>query len=172
MGSGSKMGSGRISTRTVPEIHPTPSTLEVTAMRDGQWRFAIAFVFLAASAGLAGQAPPPGPLLSDPTRGQLRMLLDAKGLGGPEMSMGERTYRANYESAEHEHQGLEIIYVLTGEFQHVINGRAYVLKPGMVGVVKPGDKVRHKTGPEGPVKILMIWVPGAEGARVAEGWGK
>jgi len=37
-----------------------------------------------------------------------------------------------------------------------------VLGPGMVGFVKPGDKVRHTTGPQGPAKALLISVPGDE----------
>jgi quercetin dioxygenase-like cupin family protein len=122
------------------------------------------------AADAAVQAPKPGPLLTDPARGDLRMLLDKAGLGSSEVSIGERTYHANYTSTEHVHQGIEILYVLEGQFQHEINGRTYVLNPGMIGVVKVGDKVRHKTGPGGPVKLLMIWVPGEEGARVAEGW--
>jgi quercetin dioxygenase-like cupin family protein len=116
------------------------------------------------------QAPEPGPLLTDPQRGELRMLLDKQRLGSSEVAVAERTYRANYESTEHTHQGLEIIYVVQGEFQHVINGKAHVLRPGGVGIVRPGDKVRHRTGSQGPVKTLMIWVPGDEGTRVAEGW--
>ena len=122
--------------------------------------------------GLAAQSPAvtPGAVLTDPTRGDLRMLLDKSGLGSSEVSIGERTYAANYTSAEHVHQGIEILYVLEGEFQHEIDGRTYVLRPGMIGVVKLGNKVRHKTGPSGPVRLLMIWVPGEEGARVAEGW--
>jgi quercetin dioxygenase-like cupin family protein len=119
--------------------------------------------------GHAAQAPKPGPTLSDPARGELRMLLDKTGLGSSELSIGERTYRANYTSAEHGHQGLEILYVLEGEYQHEINGKTFVLRPGMIGVVKPGDLVRHKTG-AAPVKLLMIWAPGEEGERVAEGW--
>jgi quercetin dioxygenase-like cupin family protein len=119
---------------------------------------------------IEGQAPKPGPLLTDPARGDLRMLLDKAGLGSGEVSIGERTYRANYTSTEHVHQGIEILYVLDGEFHHEINGRTYVLRPGMIGVVKVGDKVRHKTGPGGPVRLLMIWAPGEEGARVAQGW--
>lgn len=122
--------------------------------------------------GLAAQspAPKPGPVLTDPTRGDLRMLLDKNGLGSSEVSIGERTYGASYTSTEHVHQGIEILYVLEGEFQHEINGQTYILRPGMIGVVKVGDKVRHKTGQSGPVKLLMIWAPGEEGARVAEGW--
>jgi uncharacterized cupin superfamily protein len=137
--------------------------------RGGLWVLTAVAVCVAASVPIAAQAPAPGPLLTDPARGNLRMLLDATGLGSGEVSIGERTYPAKYASAEHEHQGIEILYVLEGEFQHEINGRTYVLRPGMIGVVKVGDKVRHKTG-AGPVKLLMIWVPGEEGTRVAEGW--
>jgi quercetin dioxygenase-like cupin family protein len=126
---------------------------------------------LAIAGDANAQAPKPGPLLTDPARGDLRMLLDKAGLGGSEVSIGERSYRANYTSTEHEHQGIEILYVLEGQFQHEINGKTYVLNPGQIGVVKVGDKVRHKTG-NSPVKLLMIWAPGEEGARVAEGWGK
>jgi quercetin dioxygenase-like cupin family protein len=117
-----------------------------------------------------GQAPKPGPVLTDPARGNLQMLLDREGLGSGEVSIGERTYPAKYASAEHVHQGIEILYVLEGEFHHEINGRTYVLRPGTIGVVKVGDKVRHMTG-SGPVRLLMIWAPGEEGVRVAEGWG-
>jgi quercetin dioxygenase-like cupin family protein len=130
---------------------------------------AAAAICVLTSIALQGQAPKPGPLLTDPARGDLRMLLDKAALGSGEVSIGERTYRADYTSTEHVHQGIEILYVLEGEFHHEINGRTYVLQPGMIGVVKVGDKVRHKTGPR-PVKLLMIWAPGEEGTRVAEGW--
>jgi quercetin dioxygenase-like cupin family protein len=128
-----------------------------------------AALLMSEGSGHAAQAPKPGPTLSDPSRGELRMLLDKTGLGSSELSIGERTYPANYTSAEHGHQGLEILYVLEGEYQHEIDDKTFVLRPGMIGVVKPGDKVRHKTGPA-PVKLLMIWAPGEEGERVADGW--
>lgn len=120
--------------------------------------------------GRASQAPAAGPLLTNATRGSLRMLLDVPQLGGAQVSVGERTYPARYESAEHSHQSIEIIYVLSGEFQHVVNGQAHVLTTGMLGLVKPGDKVRHATGPNGPVKTLMIWVPGNDGTKLASDW--
>ena len=120
--------------------------------------------------GRAMQAPAPGPQLTSATRGGLRMLLDKNSLGGPEVSAGERAYPANYESAEHTHQSIEVIYVLSGEYQHVINGQTHVLTAGMLAYVKPGDKVRHKTGPKGPARTLMVWVPGEDGERLADGW--
>jgi quercetin dioxygenase-like cupin family protein len=116
--------------------------------------------------GTTVQAPPPGPQLTNPTRGGLRMLLDAPQLGGPEVSVGERTYPAGYQSAEHTHQSIELLYVLSGEYQHEVDGQTHVLTTGMLGFVKPGQKVRHKTGPS-PAKVLMVWVPGADGTEQA-----
>ncbi len=40
----------------------------------------------------------------------------------------------------------------------------------MLGFVKPGDVVRHETGPGGGAKLLMIWVPGTDGTELAERW--
>jgi quercetin dioxygenase-like cupin family protein len=137
-------------------------------------RFGLVVLFIIAcgSAFLVGrtmQAPERGPMLTSPARGGLQMLLDAPQLGGSEVSVGERTYLPNYESAEHTHQSIELIYVLSGEFQHVVNGETHVLKAGNLGFVKPGDKVRHKTGAVG-AKTLMIWVPGTDGTNLARDW--
>lgn len=135
--------------------------------------FSVLFVIACGTSfviGRASQAPAPGPQLTSITRGSLRMLLDVPQLGGGQVSVGERNYPPNYESPEHTHKSIELIYVLAGEFQHVVNGRTHVLTPGMLGLVKPGDKVRHKTGASGPVRTLMIWVPGADGTDLAKGW--
>ena len=51
-----------------------------------------------------------------------------------------------------------------------LGGQTHLLTAGMVGYVKLGDKVRHKTGSKGPATTLMIWVPGDDGDRLAEGW--
>jgi quercetin dioxygenase-like cupin family protein len=137
-------------------------------------RFALIALFVLACGssfvvGRTLQVPERGTMLTSPTRGGLQMLLDAPQIGGPQVSVGERSYPANYESAEHEHQSIEIIYVLSGEFQHVVNGRAHILKTGELGYVKPGDKVQHKTG-AAPAKTLMIWVPGTDGTELARNW--
>jgi quercetin dioxygenase-like cupin family protein len=121
-------------------------------------------------AGWTAQAPVPSPQLTSITRGSLRMLLDVQQLGGAQVSVGERNYPPNYESPEHTHKSIELIYVLSGEFQHVVNGQTHLLTPGTLGLVKPGDKVRHKTGPVNAVRTLMIWVPGADGTELAKGW--
>jgi quercetin dioxygenase-like cupin family protein len=44
------------------------------------------------------------------------------------------------------HQSIEVLYVLSGEYAHEVDGQTHVLTAGMLGFVKPGLKVRHKTG--------------------------
>jgi quercetin dioxygenase-like cupin family protein len=138
-------------------------------------RIGVTVVFIVGCAtsfvvGRTSQAPQPRPHLTSEARGGLRMLLDRNALGGPEVSVGERTYPPNYESAVHTHQSIELLYVLSGDFQHVVNGQTHRLGPGTLGFVKPGDKVQHRSSATGPVKVLMIWVPGADGEQLANGW--
>ncbi len=52
----------------------------------------------------------------------------------------------------HMHGPVEVIYVLSGTYEHEVNGRRYSLTPGMVGIVRPGDKVRHLVPMSGPAK--------------------
>lgn len=83
--------------------------------------------------------------------------------------MGELTFPPNSDSGEHVHGVTETFYVLEGEFEHVVDGKSTILRPGMVGSVRPPAKVRHKTGAMG-AKVLVIWAPGGEMARLAARW--
>ena len=79
------------------------------------------------------------------------------------------TFPPNQDSGEHAHGAVEIFYVISGELEHVVNGKSQFLKPGMAGYVKPPDRVRHKTGAAG-AKVVVVWVPGEEGRRIASRW--
>jgi uncharacterized cupin superfamily protein len=61
---------------------------------------------------------------------------------------------------------MEMFYVVEGVLGHVVNGVEHRLEPGMAGVVKPTDQVEHRVL-EGPLKVVVIWVPGGEGDRIA-----
>jgi quercetin dioxygenase-like cupin family protein len=98
----------------------------------------------------------------------LRLMLDETNVG-PEVTLGELTFLPNQDSGEHQHGAIEMFYVVAGELEHVVNGQSQILKPGMAGYVKPPDKVRHKTGPAG-AKVVVVWVPGEEGKRIASRW--
>jgi quercetin dioxygenase-like cupin family protein len=102
-------------------------------------------------------------------RGDLKLLLGQKQLGVNTLAMGERSYPANYQSPEHTHESLEVLYVLSGSYTHVLNGQPKNISAGEVAFVKKGDKVQHRTGPT-PTKVLMIWAPGDEGEKLAEGY--
>jgi quercetin dioxygenase-like cupin family protein len=97
-------------------------------------------------------------------------MLDDTNLG-PEVSLGEIVFPPNANSGEHAHGAIEIFYVISGELEHVVNGKSQFLKPGMAGYVKPPDKVIHKTGPAG-AKVIVVWVPGAEAGKIASRWKK
>jgi quercetin dioxygenase-like cupin family protein len=99
----------------------------------------------------------------------LRLILDENNVG-KDVSLGEMTFPAGIDSGDHTHGAIEIFYVVSGTLEHVVNGKSEMLEPGMVGYVKMGDTVRHKTGPGGPVKAMVVWVPGAEGAKIAARW--
>lgn len=100
----------------------------------------------------------------------LRLILSDSNVG-PEISLGELTFPPNADSGEHAHGAIEIFYVLSGELEHVVNGKSQILTAGMVGYVKPPDKIRHKTGPAG-AKVVVMWVPGAEASKVVSRWSK
>jgi quercetin dioxygenase-like cupin family protein len=126
----------------------------------------------AATAPLLAQASPkaaPGDYKS-PTGSVLHLILSDANVG-PEVSMGEITFPPNADSGDHQHGAIEILYVLSGELEHSVNGKTELLKPGMTGYVRPPDKIRHKTGAAG-AKVLVIWVPGDEANKIIARWKK
>jgi quercetin dioxygenase-like cupin family protein len=113
-----------------------------------------------------------GQVYESPTSGtRIRMLLEEANLGGKEVEIGEITFPPGVNSGEHLHGATEIFYVLSGELEHVVDGKSHVLKPGMLGFVRPPAKVNHiVTGKE--TKALVIWAPGGEAHRIVDQWKK
>jgi quercetin dioxygenase-like cupin family protein len=124
--------------------------------------------FSLTSAGSAQSEKPQGITYRSPSGVTLRLMLGETNLG-KEASVGEMTFPPNQDSGEHAHGAVEIFYVISGEFEHVVNGKSEILKPGMAGYVKPPDRVRHKTGAAG-ARVVVVWVPGEEGRRIASRW--
>ncbi|HUQ83592.1 MAG TPA: cupin domain-containing protein [Gemmatimonadaceae bacterium] len=128
-------------------------------------------VLLACSAATAAaQAGKTGETYRSPGGTTLRLFLDESNVG-PEVSVGELTFPPNVDSGDHAHGAIEMFYVLSGQLEHVVNGKSYMLGPGMTGYVRTTDKVRHKTGPAG-AKVVVVWVPGDEAKRIAARWTK
>ena len=96
----------------------------------------------------------------------VKLLLDEGNLGGKELEVAEITFLAGSVDGKHQHKSIEIFYVLSGTFGHEVNGELHWLTPGMVGVVRPGDFVRHIASKDSDVKVLVIWTPAGEAARV------
>jgi quercetin dioxygenase-like cupin family protein len=103
-----------------------------------------------------------------PSGATLRLLLDESNVG-PEATVAELTFPPNSDSGEHAHGSIEMFYVPAGEYEHIVNGKSQILKPGMAGYVKAPDSIRHKTGPMG-AKVIVIWVPGDEVKRIVARW--
>ena len=116
----------------------------------------------------SAQGEKQGVIYRSPTGATLKLLLDDSNVG-PEATVGELTFPPNSDSGDHIHGAIEMFYVLSGELEHVVNGKSEILKPGMVGYVRPPDKIRHKTGAAG-AKVVVIWVPGEEGKKIAARW--
>jgi quercetin dioxygenase-like cupin family protein len=100
--------------------------------------------------------------IGGPFGAKWKLLVDQTNLGGKELEMLELTMKAGTVVPSHRHGSVEVIYVLAGIYEHEVNGKLYRLSPGMVGLVRPGDHVRHLVPKSGPTKVLIIWVPGGE----------
>jgi len=134
----------------------------------------IAIASLALAAGAGGAHSQGGDGYERATRGTrvlegdggfaIKMLVEASNLGGSEVEIGEITFPvgAGATGGAHAHAHVEIFYVLSGTFDHVVNGEAHRLTPGMVGIVRPGDEVVHRVVGDEPVRALVVWAPGGE----------
>jgi quercetin dioxygenase-like cupin family protein len=129
----------------------------------------------AADTKVASAGPPPtytyatNGVLEERNPGELwKILVDRSNLGGKELEIAELTLAAGTTVSGHTHAALEIIYVLSGEFGHEVNGHYYLLKHGMVGIVRPGDQVRHIVPKEADAKVLIIWAPAGEAQRIID----
>jgi quercetin dioxygenase-like cupin family protein len=95
-----------------------------------------------------------------------RLLLDESNLGGKELEAAELILPAGTTVRSHHHGSVEVIYVLSGTYGHEVNGKLYVLKPGMLGIVRPGDSVRHLVPKSADAKLLILWAPAGEMSRL------
>jgi quercetin dioxygenase-like cupin family protein len=98
----------------------------------------------------------------------IKVLVEASNFGGSEVEVAELRLDPGSSAATHRHGSHELIYVLEGALDHVVNGETHRLEPGMVGIVKEGDTVAHRVASETPVKALLVWAPGGEADRLAK----
>ena len=100
----------------------------------------------------------------------IKVLVESSVLGTAGVEVAEATLPVGGGAgpASHRHGSTEIIYVISGELDHVVNGETHRLTPGMIGIVKPADTVIHRVVGQTPVKVLLIWAPGGEVDRLAQ----
>lgn len=100
----------------------------------------------------------------------IKILVESSVLGSSGIEIAEATLPAGAGAgpASHRHGSTELIYVISGELDHVVNGETHRLTPGMVGIVKPNDTVIHRVIGTSPVKLLLVWAPGGEVERLAQ----
>ena len=99
--------------------------------------------------------------------GSIKVLIEEANVGSQGVEMAEIYFPASYQGEPHPHV-LEIIYVLEGELDHIVNGESHLLTAGMVGVVRARDRVVHKTGEGSGARTLIVWPLGNEVAGFSE----
>jgi quercetin dioxygenase-like cupin family protein len=99
----------------------------------------------------------------------IKVLVESAVLGGGGVEVAEATFPVGMGAgpASHRHGSTEMLYVISGELDHVVNGETHRLTAGMMGLVKPADTVIHRVVGQTPVKVLLIWAPGGEVERLA-----
>jgi quercetin dioxygenase-like cupin family protein len=105
-------------------------------------------------------------VLRAPNGLEIEILVEVANLGGGEIEVARITFPGSSRGAVHRHGAIEVLYVLEGRMDHVVNGVSHVLEPGMIGIVRPEDTVEHRVLSEEPVRVLAVWAPGGEAARL------
>ena len=152
----------------------------MTAARPGRVLYGPATTrAMQATPQVASQAPAPitaapattlaGRTFVSPGGTRMRVLVDEKDLRGSEVEIVELTFPPNSDSGDHRHAVTETFYLLEGELEQVVNGTPVKLTPGLAVSIRSTDQVRHKSGPNG-AKVICVWAPGGEIARVAGKW--
>ena len=91
--------------------------------------FALGIV-VALCAGTSGQAPAEklqGKIYRAPGGTTLRLMLDEHNVGA-EVTLGEMIFPPNSDSGDHKHGAIEMFYVVSGELDHVVNGKSQILR--------------------------------------------
>ena len=91
----------------------------------------------------------------------VKVLVEKANLGSDGAEIIEIEFPPGYESRPHFHE-LEILYVLEGELEHIVDGESSFLTPGMIGIVRFPNEVVHKAHEEYGARVLVVWPMGNE----------
>lgn len=95
--------------------------------------------------------------------GWIRMLVESSNLGSDGAEVAEIFFPPGFSGTTHPHE-LEILVVLEGTLDHIVNGESNLLEAGMVGIVREPDLVVHRAVSPDGVRVLAIWPRGGEAA--------
>src|SRR5688500_82485 len=100
----------------------------------------------------------------------IKILVERSVLGDSGIEIAEATLPvgAGAGPASHRHGSAEMIYVISGELDHVVNGTAHRRPPGTCGLVRPSDTGSPRVVGSAPVTVLRIAAGGGEVARLAQ----
>jgi quercetin dioxygenase-like cupin family protein len=101
----------------------------------------------------------------------IKVLVEREVFGDQTIEVAEMTLPSAPNAGAHQHGSSEILYVLSGRLNHVVNDTVYKLEAGMVGIVRPGDRVAHRVNVGDTARVLVIWVPGGEVQRLSRSPG-
>jgi quercetin dioxygenase-like cupin family protein len=93
--------------------------------------------------------------------GRIKVLIEESNLGSAGAEIAEIWFPPGWQGTPHSHE-LEIIYVVEGKLDHIVNGESHMLDAGMTGVVRARDRVVHRTGPDTGALVLVVWPLGGE----------
>jgi quercetin dioxygenase-like cupin family protein len=98
---------------------------------------------------------------SDNGVGRIKVLIEENNLGSAGAEIAEIWFPPGWQGEPHAHE-LEIIYVVEGRLDHIVNGESHMLEAGMTGVVRARDRVVHRTEPDSAALVLVVWPLGGE----------
>ena len=91
----------------------------------------------------------------------VKVLVEKANLGSDGAEIIEIEFPPGYESRPHFHE-LEILYVVEGELEHIVDGESSLLKPGMIGIARYPNEVIHKAHEGYGARVLVVWPLGNE----------
>ncbi|MFQ3333384.1 MAG: quercetin dioxygenase-like cupin family protein [Woeseiaceae bacterium] len=93
--------------------------------------------------------------------GWIKVLLEEANFKDTKVEVAEIYFPPGYQDIAHMHE-LELLYVLEGRLDHIVNGKSHILMPGMLGIVTKPDLVVHRSDSDDGARVLAIWPHGKE----------
>jgi len=91
----------------------------------------------------------------------VKVLLEEANFRDAEIEIAEMYFPPGYQDTAHMHE-LELLFVLEGRLDHIVNGESHILRPGMLGIVREPDLVVHRADSDNGARVLVIWPYGKE----------